>query len=247
MRYRRSALLCGWLGLLAGITLCGCKSSEKEAEDAKKQSIKNLIDIGIGMHNYASANGGDRFPSPGLPDGMKQTDFWASRPDSWRFSLLPYVEKADLYSQGVAAGKGPLPDAVRNAVVSTYLNPLVKEQTAKTNYRVFVGNGAAFEWGKTLTIPSDFPDGLDKTILVVEAAEPIDWASLDDFEYDPNKPLPKLGIFPGGFHALMGDGLVRWIPADTDENAIRAMITRNGKEQIPLAGKHAGSLSDFRK
>ncbi len=246
MRYRRTVEFCGLLGLLAGISLCGCKSSEKEAEDAKKRSIKNLLDIGVGIHNVESAFGS--FPSPGSTTDVKRLGRGHSSVHSWRFEILPFIDGnyRDLYNQGQSAPKGPLPDAVRSAVVLTYLNPLVKEQSTKTNYRVFVGNGAAFEWGIGMSPHGDFPDGLGNTILVVEAAEPIDWTSIEEFEYDPNKPLPKLGIFPGGFHALMGDGLVRWIPADTDEKAIRAMITRNGKEQIPLAGRHAGSMSDFR-
>ena len=45
-------------------------------------------------------------------------------------------------------------------------------KTWDTPYRVFVGNGAAFEPGKRIG-PKDFSDGLSNTIAVVEAAEPV--------------------------------------------------------------------------
>lgn len=236
MRQRKLVLFFGFTGLLAGILLCGCKSEAKKQAEAKKKSIDNLADIYLALHNHMSANNGDRLPSPGLPKGMKSKDPERTLPYSWRFAVLPFIERVDLYQQVDFGKKGPLPDEVRNAFISTYQNPLSNEKNNRTNYRVFVGNGAAFEWGRSMSDRGDFPDGMANTILVVESAEPIEWASLEDFEYDPNKPLPKLGIFPDGFHALMGNGAVRWIPAGTDEKLIRAMITRNGGEKIELPG-----------
>jgi Protein of unknown function (DUF1559) len=249
MRGRNFVLFFAFVGMAAGIVICGCSKSSStsdspvnadaavNADDSKQKSINNLKEIGMAMLNYASANNGDHFPSPGLKPGMKTNDSWASLPYSWRFSLAPYLERVDLYHQANVKEKGPLPDAVRNAIVPTYLNPLLKEKTIKTNYRAFVGNGAAFEWGRSMSIPGDFPDGMQNTILVVESAEPVDWTSLEDFEYDPKKPLPKLGLFPGGFHAASANGIVYWIPADTDEKFIHAMITRNGREKIKMPGK----------
>lgn len=258
MYYRRLGLCFAFAGMLTGIILCGCSKTSSTGEspvtgdapvtteDAKQKSIKNLEEIGKAMLNYASANDGDRFASPGLKPGMKSNDPWASLPYSWRFSLAPYLERADLYHQTNVKDKAPLADAVRNAIVPTYLNPLVKEKTNKTNYRVFVGNGAAFEWGRSMSIPRDFPDGMQNTILVVESVEPVDWTSLDDFEYDPKKALPKLGLFPGGFHAVSANGIVYWIPADTDEKLIHAMITRNGGEKIKIPGKIVANFYENR-
>ncbi|MBP3955933.1 hypothetical protein J8F10_11620 [Gemmata sp. G18] len=101
-----------------------------------------------------------------------------------------------------------------------------------TFYRVFVGNGAAFESKKQLT-QNDFTDGLDKTILIVEANESVPWPKPEELDYDSAKPLPKLGgAFPDGFYAAFADGTVRFIKNGTDEKLIRAMITRNGGEAI---------------
>ncbi len=82
----------------------------------------------------------------------------------------------------------------------------------------------------------EFADGLENTILVVEANEPINWTSTNELDFDPEKPLPKLGYFPEYFHALMGDGSVRKIRRDTEEANLKAMITRNGGEKTTLRG-----------
>ena len=113
--------------------------------------------------------------------------------------------------------------------------PLKERRSAAwdTYYRVFVGNGAAFERGKRFKY-KDFTDGLENTIFVVEAGESVPWPKPDELNYDPAKPLPKFGgSFSDGFYAGFGDGKVRFIKNGTDEKLIRAMITRNGGEPIP--------------
>jgi hypothetical protein len=141
-------------------------------------------------------------------------------------SQLPVHQTGEFWKLFPNNGQGELPKQVKEVVIKLYLSPLDKDRKPQTHCRVFVGNGAAFEWGQGLKM-AQFPDGLSNTILAVECADPIDWTSIDEFKYDPKKPLPKLGgIFPGGFHALMGDGDVKWIPADTDEKTIRALITQ---------------------
>jgi hypothetical protein len=106
------------------------------------------------------------------------------------------------------------------------------ETTWDTRYRVFLGNGAAFEPGKQLT-RKDFTDGLKNTLLVVEAGEAVPWPKPEELVYDPVKPLPKLGgTFPDGFYAAFADGTVRFIKNGTDEKLLRALITRNGGESV---------------
>ena len=107
-----------------------------------------------------------------------------------------------------------------------------------TRYRVFVGGGAAFEPNQPQRFPASFPDGPSNTILVVEAEEAVPWSSAQELSYDPKKPLPKLGEpSRDGFYALMADGSVRYIPKNTDEKIVRAMITRAGNEAFQLPGQ----------
>lgn len=148
----------------------------------------------------------------------------------WRVQILPFIEQQSVFQ--AIAPMAAVPDSVKKTTIMTYRSPLDERTSAMTPYRVFVGNGAAFEPGKELRF-SDFTDGLSNTILAVESAELVNWADGIDLPYDPNKPFPKLGFFPGGFNALMGDGSVRWIPEGTDEKIIRAMITRSGNEKVP--------------
>lgn len=197
----------------------------------KVKSIQNLKTIGVAMHDYLAVH--QKFPSPGSPKDMK-APMGFHVPHSWRVSVLPYLEQDNLWKLIPNNGQGPLPQMVSDTVLTTYLSPLNKEPFQPVSYyRVFVGNGAAFEWGRGLKV-ADFHDGLSQTIFAVECREPIKWTSLDDFNYDPKKPLPELGIFDGGFHALFGDGAARWISAGTPEANIRAMISRNGNEPAEL-------------
>ena len=70
-----------------------------------------------------------------------------------------------------------------------------------TFFRVFVGKGAAFESGQRLRFPEDFSDGTSKTILVVDAAEPVPWTKPDELVYSPDQPLPKVGgLYPDVFY-----------------------------------------------
>src|SRR5207253_8150264 len=65
-------------------------------------------------------------------------------------------------------------------------------QPHMTFYRGFNGPGTAFE-RDGLVLSADFPNGLDKTILVIEAGEAVPWTTPDELEYHPDKPLPPLG------------------------------------------------------
>ena len=58
----------------------------------RTQSVNNLKQLGLAMHNYAQAHGG-RFPAAAMfgPDGKT--------PYSWRVAVLPYLEQNDLYKQ----------------------------------------------------------------------------------------------------------------------------------------------------
>jgi hypothetical protein len=198
---------------------------------AKLRSSNNLKQIAIAILNHEAAYA--KFPSPGVPKGVT-ADKGISSPHSWRVAILPFIEQEAAWKLIPNNGQGAIPKQVSDLVIKVYLSPLAKDPKPHTNYRVFVGNGAAFEWGKSLKI-ADFTDGLSNTILAVECADPIDWTSIDDFHYDPKKPLPKLGgVFEGGFHAVMADGAVKWVPASTPEATIRAMITRNGGEIVQL-------------
>jgi hypothetical protein len=239
-----------WLaavGLLASLG-CGKGGTEKKAgpigaDDAKArlQIVTALKNMALALNNYSATSGGFLPTADGSP--TKRQPKLAGM--SWRVYLLPFLEEMEVYRK-LEEGKLPLakdakptdvwnrPDLAKlsGSIFSSPIPGKTKEGW-DTFYRVFIGNGAGFEAGKQLHIPKDFPDGTDKTIAVVEAAEAVPWTKPDELSYDAKKPLPKLGgLFPDGFYAAFFDGNVRLIPHDTDEKTLRAMITRNGGEPI---------------
>jgi len=257
MRLRDGAFFLWGVAFFAAVGLSGCGKSAtsggsggdpgkvpsdtgredpeaKRVREAKEASVANLKQIGIALRFYHDSHG--TFPLPGLPAGMTPPPN-VFQTYSWRVAILPYIEQANLYAMIPMHPLAPIPDQVAKTPIKLYMNALTgKDAPTDTPYRVFVGNGAAFEYNVPLP-EKVFTDGTANTILVVEAAEPVSWSKVGELEYDPQKPLPKLGIFPGGFHALMADGSVWWVPADTPEKTLRAMITRNGNEVFRMPGQ----------
>src|SRR5262249_32469673 len=107
-----------------------------------------------------------------------------------------------------------------------------KEGETDTYYRVFYNNGALFDLRKGVKI-TQILDGTSNTIMVAEASEGVPWSKPDDLEYDPNKPLPKLGKQdPKVFMVAMADGSVRAVSKSITEKTLRAAITRDGGEVL---------------
>jgi hypothetical protein len=77
----------------------------------------------------------------------------------------------------------------------------------------------------------DFSDGLDKTILVVEAGEAVPWTKPDELPFGPDVPLPMLGR-GHGFQAVMADTTVAFINEKVSATTCRALITRNGIKPV---------------
>jgi hypothetical protein len=136
-------------------------------------------------------------------------------------------------------------------VYHTRLQPGETAPPHTTFYQVFVGPRTAFEPGAPLQIPRDFPDGVDRTILLVEAGNPVPWSKPQDLVYDPKGPLPALGAFrrdKGRFPWTGGEGTSQVLFAFCDGNVRsanqpalfegldqiwRAAITRNGRDYLP--------------
>jgi hypothetical protein len=229
----------------------GSKASSPADARARLQTVNNLAMLALAMHTFHEEH--EHFPPA---DGSAMPKLPALAGLSYRAYLLPYldtdsnlVREKDVYQKLLEGGYPLANDADpserwnRPGLTSLRLDPFFCNRPGKTSqpwltcYRVFVGGGAAFERGK-LTRMADFPDGTSKTILIVEAREVVPWPKPEELDYDPAKRLPKLGgTFPDGFYAAFADARVRFIPWDTEERTIRALITRNGGEQVELPPK----------
>jgi hypothetical protein len=104
-----------------------------------------------------------------------------------------------------------------------------------TCFQVFVGPDTMFPDRGTRSL-ADIRDGTSNTLLVVDSAVSIPWTKPQDIDYDPLKPLPKLGsIIPNGFLAAIADGSTCVIQSENGqlpEAKIRAMIT--AAEGVPV-------------
>ena len=157
---------------------------------------------------------------------------------SWRVLLLPFIEEEPLYDSFRLDEPWDSPHnlALLPRMPAAYAPPGGKRWRVprhNTVCQVFVGPGAAFDGHQGLRVARDFPDGTDRTFLVVEAGEPIPWTKPGDLAFDPSGPLPDLScLFDDGFRAAMADGSVRFVRKEIRETTVRALVTRNGGEVL---------------
>jgi hypothetical protein len=200
------------------------------------QALNNLKQIGLALVNYHDDHG--RFPPSAVygPDGRPLY--------SWRVLILPYLEQKDLYD---AFNRNEAWDSPHNRELlarrpGVYDPVGVAAEPTVTYSQVFVGVGTAFE-GRQGTTLVDFPDGPERTILVVEAGDAVPWTEPIDLRYAAGMQLPPIGgVFKGrsgmfgfggvdGCNAVFADGRARLIHRKKlAEPAFGALITRNGKE-----------------
>ncbi|MEX0678724.1 MAG: M56 family metallopeptidase [Pirellulales bacterium] len=192
-------------------------------------SANKMKQLGIALHNYHDVR--RRFPSAVVigPDGKT--------PHSWRVELLPFLEmKKDLYDRY----KMDEPwDSEHNRKLIAEGADLFSVPMDKPNgdcsYFLITGPGTVFDPAQGPSSVRNIVDGTSKTIGMVEAKRSIPWTKPEDIEYDPDKPLPKLGgFFEGGYHVGAMDASVHFLPDETDEATLRALFSRGGREPVAI-------------
>lgn len=181
------------------------------------------------MHSYGDRNGS--FPPAAVVSREGKPLL------SWRVLILPFIEQQELYNQFRLDEPWDSPHNIQllPSMPGTFLpfDGRTTDEPNTTFFRVFVGNGAAFEWNRGLSIRDEFPDGTSNTVLIIQAAEAVPWTKPDELEYSPNRPLPKLGgIFRNTFQVALANGQVQSVPDSVSETTLRAAITRNGGDQL---------------
>jgi hypothetical protein len=222
-----------------------CIELEKvRGSTARGSVVNNLKGITLSFHNYYGVY--DHLPPPAITDKDGRPLL------SWRVAMLPFIEQDNLYKQfrQDEPWDGPHNYALLAKMPKTYMTDWSgRDPPNTTHFQVFVGPGTAFE-REGLTF-KDFADGTGNTIALVDAANPVPWTKPDDLVYDPNGPLPQFTIHNLQYQFLcysagkkpcylvgMMDASVRFIRADMPESTIRAMITRNGGEQVDASTLH---------
>jgi hypothetical protein len=216
----------GWL-INSPEPLVGRDSIARLAAPANQGN--NLNNIGRAMWNYQEVN--RTLPPAAIRDKQGRPLL------SWRVLLLPHLEEENLYQEFHLDEPWDSPHNLRllPRMPWVYLSPasVNPPPSFTTYYQVFVGKGTAFEGNQGLRAPDDFPDGADKTILVVEAATPVPWTKPEDLTYSAGLPLPALGhLSQDWFSAVLVDGSSRHIKRTVSETTLRNAITRNDGQPL---------------
>lgn len=205
----------------------------KAAERAHEAN--HMKQLCMGLQNMRDLLG-DAFPGPYAVD---TTDRSIHKGLSYRVSLLPYLEQDQLYRRFDLTQPW---DSPRNlpysqTVLKVYHSPYQPNPGANTLFRGFVGDetpGPIFRSDGQRVPFADITDGTSNTILLVSARQEVPWAKPEELPYGAGLPLPALGQPKlEVFNVLLADGSVRTLKQGISEEVLRAMITRNGAEEIP--------------
>lgn len=241
----RGSVIRGWLGamipwislpccIIALSILVSLQPPVARVREASPRgyTTERMKQLGMAMHNYAGAHR-NRFPPAAIHSKEGKPLL------SWRVLLLPYVEGEEVYRELHLDEPWDSPHnlALLPRMPATYAPPPgldLDVEPYTTFFQVFVGKETAFQGKDGLRFREDFSNGLANTILVVEAGKAVPWTKPEDMVYEEKGPLPALGgLFmtrDKGWHALFGDGVVRFIGADVSEGMIRDAITGRGSQ-----------------
>lgn len=199
---------------------------------ARTQSMNNLKQIGLALHMYHDVYG--TLPPAAL---TRDDQGLPCPPYSWRVAILPFVEQESLYRQynKQEPWDSPANTRILNSMPKLFAHPSrSKPGDTATYYQVLTGKGTMFERQLSLGAIAA-GDGTANTFMVVEAGVPVPWTKPGDLTYAPDQPLPQLGDpAAADFNALFADGTARRVQRKTKESTLRALITWNGNEAIPL-------------
>jgi hypothetical protein len=194
----------------------------------RAQSQNNLKQIALALHNYHDTHGS--LPPAAVVDKKGKPVL------SWRVLILPYIEQNDLYQKFKLDEPWDSPNNIKliDQMPKVYALPTpTKAKANETHYRVFVGNGSAWDYLKGSKL-QEFLDGTSNTILVVTAADAVPWTKPDELDFDPEKDMKKLlGFFESSVcNVAFGDGSVRALSKSLELKTLNALITRGGGEVI---------------
>ncbi len=214
------------IGTLTGLLLPAVQAAREAAR--RVQGSNNLKQIGLALHNFASAY--QTFPATAGLDDDGQPML------SWRVAILPFIEQNELYNQFHMDEPWDSEHNIQllELMPDTYRDPKQPTQPGYTVYQATVSEQSLLR----KTEPSgfqDITDGTSNTIMAVEtnAAIAVPWTAPQDYEIDEDNPGKNL--FTNGIvQALFGDGSVQTLSEVIDPNILNALFTRDGGEVVEL-------------
>jgi hypothetical protein len=216
-------LICG--GLLAALLYRATQSNRAAAGQA--QSMNNLKQFGLALHNYHDVYGS-------LPPAVVEDENGKAL-YSGRVLLLPFLGQEALYRSFdlTEAWDSPKNRRISETALKLFQDPAGDDTNpARTDYVFITGKGTMFEDGKNIRF-ADVSDGLSQTMMMVTVnGSGKSWA--EPFDFDLTVPTS----LPGTNHSnntliLFGDGSVRAMPTNVLPTEVRDMATIAGGEQTP--------------
>lgn len=223
----------GGVSALALLVAFLMPATQQARPAAKRSTCKNnLKQIGLALHNYHETYG--CFPPVYIADGEGKPMH------SWRVLLLPYLDQLPLYEQYRfdEPWDGPNNRNLWDRIPAVYRCPShaeVSEDKQQTPY-VTVRDPQSLFPGSEPKKLKDAKDGTSYTAAVVEVShQTVHWMSPEDvsrLDYLADM-VESSGPHhhTGGSHILMGDGAVRYFPADS-LGVLESLITRDGGETV---------------
>jgi len=204
----------------------------------RMKSSSYLKQLGLAIHNYDSEKG--RIPPQAIcdKDGKKLL--------SWRVAILPYIEQDALYAKFKLDEPWDSPHniALIPEMPLIYCSPSADRKKGLSNFKVFIGKGAVFEmedspngWRSKHSVASLTASerGCSNLIFCVESDDPVIWTKPEDWDIDPDHPLPTMKtIYPHFFMVGFGDGRVQSIRKTAPQSAWRAAVEPESKSKESL-------------
>ncbi|MBN2579458.1 MAG: DUF1559 domain-containing protein [Pirellulales bacterium] len=213
------------VGVATALLLPAIQAAREAAR--REVSKNNMKQIALALHIYLDAH--KCFPP------AYSTDPSGKPLLSWRVLILPCLDEGELYDQFHL--DEPWDSDHNKQLIArmprVYQNPNGSVGEGKTHYLTVRGLNTIFP-GKEKIKVTGVTDGLSKTVMTVEvpAEKAVIWTKPDDFEYNEQNPLKGLtGWRPGIFLAGFADGAVQAITNSIDPTVLKALFTRNGREE----------------
>jgi hypothetical protein len=210
---------------------------QKVREAAARMTVSNnLKQVGLALHSLSDAGG--VIPVHGVgPKGQPLRTANDKPLLSWRVAILPYIEQGNLYKQFKLDEPW---DSAHNIKLVEQMPKLfaavgTADKPGYTRLQMAVGPSAT-------PLPSlrlaAITDGTSNTIAVAEAAEPVIWTKPDDImllgRTWPNDFRKKFGgQFAGGFHAVLWDGSVRFLPDAMSDTTLALALCPSDGQPLP--------------
>ena len=209
--------------------------------------VRNLREIGAAMQRYHKKN--QHFPPPAIIG--KQGE----RLLSWRVDLLREIDP-DLFREFHLDEPWDSPHNITLVprMPKMFGCPIdAAKRPGMTHFQAVIGPTdpgphTAFQEGRGVSI-DEFKDGPSATVLLAEAANSVPWTSPHDLHYQPapwfpppkndERDLANEGLVPqftnrhaNTFNILRADGSAGPFRSPNRGNALRALLTRDGMENV---------------